>query len=83
MAADVHALPQADERKRGPRHPAKPTSRLVPAQQAADEYGLPYTSLRKLHHIGQLPVVKLGRAWFVKRADLDALIERSTERMAG
>ena len=56
-------------------------SRLVPAKQAANEIGVPYTSLRQRVFNGELPVVKLGRAWYFKRADLEAFIERHTERV--
>jgi excisionase family DNA binding protein len=58
------------------------SSRLLPAKQAAAEIGLPYTSLRERVFKGELPVVKLGRAWYFKRTDLDAFIERHTEQMA-
>ncbi|MGE0703613.1 MAG: helix-turn-helix domain-containing protein [Vicinamibacterales bacterium] len=56
--------------------------RLIPAKQAAENLGIPYTSLRTRVFSGDLPVVKLGRAWYFKRADLDAWIERHTERMS-
>ena len=56
--------------------------RLVPAKQAAAELGLPYTTLRDRVFHGDLPVVKMGRAWYFKRTDLDAFIERNTEHMA-
>lgn len=55
---------------------------LLTLQQAAAESGVPYTSLRKLVLTGHLPRVHLGdskRTW-IKRADLEKLIERSTER---
>lgn len=59
----------------------RPTPRLVPAKQAADELGVPYTTLRTRVFSGDLPVVKVGRSWYFKRADLDAWVERRTERM--
>jgi excisionase family DNA binding protein len=68
--------------KRGPRKAPQPTSILVPAKPGANEYGIPYTTLRKLVHQGALAVVKFGDAWFFRRADLDLLIERHTERGA-
>ena len=58
--------------------PAKP--KLVTLQQGANESGVPYTSLRDLVLQGHLPHVHLGnsrRIW-VKRADLDRLIDSST-----
>jgi hypothetical protein len=53
---------------------------LETLQQAAARTGVPYTSLRKLVLEGHLARVQLGnskRTW-VKRADTDRLIERST-----
>jgi hypothetical protein len=50
-------------------------------QQASREYGPPYTSLRDLVIRGHLPGVRLGdgrRIW-VRRADLEQLVERSTQ----
>jgi excisionase family DNA binding protein len=55
---------------------------LLTLQEAAAYTGVPYTSLRKLVLAGHLPHVQLGdakRTW-VKRADVDQLIERSTKR---
>lgn len=71
---------------RGPRRrlPVNQQSRLVPAKQAAELVGVAYGTLRDLARRGQIPFVKFGdgkRAhWFFKRSDLDALIERHTER---
>jgi len=51
---------------------------LVSLQDAAAEYGPPYTSLRDLVIQGHLPRVQLGdsrRIW-VRRADLEKLISR-------
>ena len=59
---------------------AKPL--LVTLRAASTEIGVPYTSLRDLAMRGYLPTVRLGdskRIW-VKRADLERLIEVSTER---
>jgi hypothetical protein len=58
-------------------------SKLVTLQEASEEYGPPYTSLRDLVIEGVLPRVQLGsssRIW-VRRADLERLIEASTERV--
>lgn len=55
---------------------------LLTLQQAATESGVPYTSLRKLVIDGHLARVQLGdskRTW-IKRADLERLIDHSTER---
>jgi hypothetical protein len=60
----------------------KERTTLVTLQDAAAEYGPPYTSLRDLVIQGHLTRVRLGdsrRIW-VKRADLERLIANSTER---
>ena len=60
---------------------AKDRTKLVTLQDAAAEYGPPYTSLRDLVIQGHLPRVHLGdsrRIW-VKRADIERLITNSTE----
>lgn len=57
-------------------------TKLLTLQQASAEYGPPYTSLRDLVIRGLLPSVRLGdtrRIW-IKREDLERLIERSTGR---
>ncbi len=55
---------------------------LVTLQQASEEYGPPYTSLRDLVVRGHLPAVRLGdsrRTW-VRRSDMERLIATSTDR---
>jgi excisionase family DNA binding protein len=59
----------------------KPT-KLMTLQQASAEFGVPYTSLRDWTIKGWLPAVRVGdtrRIW-VRRDDLERLIERSIER---
>jgi hypothetical protein len=46
-------------------------------RRGADEIGVPYNTLRDAHFRGDLPVVRVGRAWFVDQADLRAFIERN------
>lgn len=58
---------------------ADPASVLVPATQAAKQYGVPYTTLRDLAFRGEIPVVKLGTAWYFERRDLAHFIERTKE----
>jgi hypothetical protein len=48
--------------------------RLVPAVRAAREVGIPYTSLRDAAFRGQIPVVKVGRAWYFDRGDLSRFV---------
>ena len=58
------------------------SSRLLTLQRASAESGIPTTTLRDLHFRGHLPIVRLPgcrRGW-VRREDLERLIERSVER---
>jgi excisionase family DNA binding protein len=52
-------------------------SRLLPARAAALETGIPYTTLRDLVFRGEMPVVRIGRAWYYDRRDLDRFIDAS------
>jgi hypothetical protein len=59
-------------------------TKLMSLQQVEAEYGPPYRSLRDLVLRGHLPQVRLGetrRIW-VRREDVERLIERSTETAA-
>jgi len=64
------------------RRKAARTSTLVPAAQAAAELGLPYTTLRHLAFKGEFPVVKVGRAWYFRRLDLEGYISRQLRVLA-
>jgi excisionase family DNA binding protein len=57
------------------------TSRLVPAKVAAAETGIPYTSLRDLAFRGEIPVIKVGKAWYFDRRDLENWIATRKERL--
>ena len=56
-------------------------SRLVRAKTAAAETGIPYTSLRDLAFRGEIPVLKVGKAWYFERRDLENWIA-SQERLS-
>lgn len=62
-------------------HIRQPT-KLLSLQTASAEYGPPYTSLRDWVIRGMLPTVRVdgSRRIWIKRTDLEQLIERSTER---
>lgn len=62
----------------------KPRSRarLVRAKVAAAETGIPYTSLRDLAFRGELPYLRVGKAWYFDRCDLDNWINTHKERFA-
>ena len=67
--------------RRVPRIKADSDSVLVRAMQAARQYGVPYTTLRDLALRGQIPVVRLGTAWYFDRRDLARFIERTKETL--
>ncbi len=54
---------------------------LLTLQQASEQTGVAYTSVRKLVLDGHLPRVQLGdsKRTYVKRVDLERLIAASTE----
>ena len=62
--------------------PAHADQQLLTLQQAELEKGVPYNTLRDLALRGHLPIVRLPdcRRWFVRRVDLDRLIETSVEK---
>ena len=59
-----------------------PSARLIPAKVAAIETGIAYTTLRDLAFRGEIPVVRVGRAWYFERRDLDAWIASHNERFS-
>ena len=63
------------------RQPTSAAARLVPAKAAAAETGIAYTTLRDLVFRGELPVLKIGRAWYLDRADLARFIDSHKERL--
>jgi len=56
--------------------------RLISAKLAARELGIPYTSLRDLTFRGEIPVVKIGRAWYFERRDLTEGVRIHKERLS-
>jgi hypothetical protein len=71
-------------KRRADRSPrtATPEQKLLTGTQIEQEYGIPYRSVYDLYLHSQLAAVRFrenGRLWF-KRQDIEALIERSTER---
>jgi hypothetical protein len=64
--------------------PQNVQARLITLQQASREFGPPYNSLRDLVLNGHLPGIRFGdgrRIW-VKRADLEKLIDSSIETVS-
>lgn len=58
------------------KHTPANSARLVNAKRASTELGIPYGTLRDVVHRGELPVIRVGRAWYLERRDIDQWIER-------
>ena len=82
-AAKTEAAEARQPRRCGPR--SDDTGGPLDLQHAAVITGVPYTSLRKLIDGGHLKHVQLGdsKRFWVKRADVERLIERSTTTQGG
>jgi len=68
-------------RRMGTTHntPARPPQ-LIAAKPCSTEYGLKYTSLRRLVQCGELPCIRIGRAMYLDRVDVEKWIETRKER---
>ena len=73
-------MSESEDHKPRKRREARPQQALVNLQQVASVYGLPPSSVRDLVAIGALPAVRLpgSRRIWLRRVDLDLLVERST-----
>lgn len=58
-----------------------PLPALVSARAAASSLGLPYTTLRDVAFRGEIPVLKIGRAWYFRCADLTQWVNSRAEVM--
>jgi excisionase family DNA binding protein len=56
------------------------TPQLTAAKRTAVERGVPYGSLRDAVFRGELPVVRIGRAWYFDNQDVDRWIESRKAR---
>jgi hypothetical protein len=56
------------------RNTPESTPRLVAAKPAALALGIPYTSLRDIVFRGEIPVIRIGRAWYLERGDIEKWI---------
>jgi excisionase family DNA binding protein len=52
---------------------------LEPAKKTSRRTGIPYGSLRDLAYRGEIPVVRVGRAWYFDRSDVDRWIALNKE----
>jgi excisionase family DNA binding protein len=77
--SNANAAPPNPGKKQKARNPS---SRLVRAKDAAAEIGIPYTSLRDLVFRGEIPVLKVGKAWYFERRDLEGWISSRKERLS-
>ncbi len=60
--------------------PAPP--RLIGAKRASAEFGIKYTSLRDIVHRGELPFLRIGRAMYFERRDIEQWIASRKESVA-
>ena len=81
--ADKKDTKEKATRKRSVPAPSGP-SLLVSVVDAATILGVSYTSFRDIlaANTEAVPIVRFGRRQFVRRADLDVLIQRNLERLA-
>jgi helix-turn-helix protein len=56
------------------------TPQLIGEKPCSREYSVKYTSLRAIVHRGELPGIRIGRATYVDRVDVERWIESSKER---
>jgi excisionase family DNA binding protein len=56
--------------------------RLKPFKSAALSRGIPYCTARDIANRGELPIVRLGRAWYIDEQDLDDWIRRQKKQRA-
>jgi len=59
--------------------PPRPAQKMLSPRQIESEYGIAYTSIRDLHFRLGLPVIKLGRRWWIYRTDLESFLSRFRE----
>lgn len=52
---------------------------LIGAKPASREYGIKYTSLRDIVHRSELPCIRIGRAMYLDRCDIEDWIEKKKE----
>lgn len=57
------------------------TPQLIGAKPCSREYGFKYTSLRDIAHRGEIPVIRVGRAWYFDRGDVEDWIAKNKERV--
>lgn len=62
------------------RSTAPHTPQLIGAKPCSAQYGLKYTSLRRLVQSGVIPCIRIGRAMYLDRVDVEQWIEASKER---
>lgn len=71
--------PQRKRQRKTPRDIA-PNALLLPVKRACATYGLAYATFRQAIHRGELAVVKMGRSYYVRRAEVDRWLDANTER---
>jgi excisionase family DNA binding protein len=64
---------------RGRRHDERPP-RLLPMLDSLPVIGISKSTAYRLLHAGEFPIpaIQIGRRWFVRSVDLDALVARAS-----
>jgi excisionase family DNA binding protein len=64
----------------GRRPPPEPPPRLVPILDTIPILGISKNTVYRLLHAGRFPIepVRIGRRWFVRSVDIDALVARAS-----
>jgi predicted DNA-binding transcriptional regulator AlpA len=56
------------------------TPRLIRAPEVVRQYGIALGTLRDVVFRGELAVIRIGRAWFFERVDVDKFIEERKQK---
>jgi excisionase family DNA binding protein len=57
-------------------------TRLIKPAQIQREIGIPISTLRDAVHRGELPVIRIGKAWFLERVDVSHWLASRKETAA-
>jgi hypothetical protein len=61
---------------------ASPACKALNAKRSVDYTGIPYSSLRALAFQGAINPLRVGRAWYFLREDLDRLMSRLQQEVS-
>ena len=61
---------------------ATAATRLIKPSQIQREIGIPISTLRDAVHRGELPVIRIGKGWFLERTDVNHWLDSRKETVA-